>query len=228
MSLCGVVDKPRSRSLIVRGLSRAARLAPPASARPPHEAAAAHRRTPPAAQPRPLLLPRGTGLSTQTIRGRPAAVCRRPAQARRDVKGNPRSLAPGLNPRPCSQQLPPAHRSQFSGCQFRERSFMFMERPRCLPWGRNDYETGYPRREELCPRRSSFPAPASALARMMRARRRYPADVAPMAGGTRGHPLRGRAAEVAAIGARLDEVRSGVGSVIIVEGRPGLGRTPAA
>ena len=40
-----------------------------------------------------------------------------------------------------------------------------------------------------------------------------------------GHPLRGRAAEVAAIGARLDEVRSGVGSVIIVEGRPGLGKT---
>jgi DNA-binding CsgD family transcriptional regulator len=42
---------------------------------------------------------------------------------------------------------------------------------------------------------------------------------------TRGHPMRGRAAEVAAIGARLDEVRSGVGSVIIVEGRPGLGKT---
>jgi DNA-binding CsgD family transcriptional regulator len=40
-----------------------------------------------------------------------------------------------------------------------------------------------------------------------------------------GHPLRGRAAEVAAIGARLDEVRSGVGSVIIVEGRAGLGKT---
>jgi DNA-binding CsgD family transcriptional regulator/tetratricopeptide (TPR) repeat protein len=46
-----------------------------------------------------------------------------------------------------------------------------------------------------------------------------------MVGGTRGHPLRGRAAEVAAIGARLDEVRSGVGSVIIVEGRAGLGKT---
>ena len=41
----------------------------------------------------------------------------------------------------------------------------------------------------------------------------------------RGHPLRGRTAEVAAIGARLDEVRSGVGSVIIVEGRAGLGKT---
>ena len=40
-----------------------------------------------------------------------------------------------------------------------------------------------------------------------------------------GHPLRGRAAEVAAIGARLDEVRSGVGSVIIIEGRAGLGKT---
>jgi DNA-binding CsgD family transcriptional regulator len=37
--------------------------------------------------------------------------------------------------------------------------------------------------------------------------------------------MRGRAAEVAAIGARLDEVRSGVGSVIIIEGRPGLGKT---
>jgi predicted ATPase len=46
-----------------------------------------------------------------------------------------------------------------------------------------------------------------------------------MAGRTRRHPLRGRAAEVAAIGARLDEVRSGVGSVIIVEGRAGLGKT---
>jgi DNA-binding CsgD family transcriptional regulator len=40
-----------------------------------------------------------------------------------------------------------------------------------------------------------------------------------------GYPLRGRAAAVAAIGARLDEVRSGVGSVIIVEGRAGLGKT---
>ena len=40
-----------------------------------------------------------------------------------------------------------------------------------------------------------------------------------------GHPLRGRTAEVAAIGARLDEVRSGVGSVIIIEGRAGLGKT---
>ena len=46
-----------------------------------------------------------------------------------------------------------------------------------------------------------------------------------MAGGTPGHPLRGRAAEVAAIGERLDEVRSGVGSVIIVEGTAGLGKT---
>jgi DNA-binding CsgD family transcriptional regulator len=40
-----------------------------------------------------------------------------------------------------------------------------------------------------------------------------------------GHPLRGRTAEVAAIGTRLDEVRSGVGSVVIIEGRAGLGKT---
>ena len=40
-----------------------------------------------------------------------------------------------------------------------------------------------------------------------------------------GHPLRGRTAEVAAIGDRLDEVRSGVGSVIIIEGKAGLGKT---
>ncbi|HEX6526891.1 MAG TPA: LuxR C-terminal-related transcriptional regulator, partial [Streptosporangiaceae bacterium] len=46
-----------------------------------------------------------------------------------------------------------------------------------------------------------------------------------MVGGTRGLPLRGRGGELAAIGARLDEVRSGVGSVIIVEGRAGLGKT---
>jgi DNA-binding CsgD family transcriptional regulator/tetratricopeptide (TPR) repeat protein len=46
-----------------------------------------------------------------------------------------------------------------------------------------------------------------------------------MAAGSQEHPLRGRATEVAAIGARLDEVRSGVGSVIIVEGRAGLGKT---
>ncbi len=46
-----------------------------------------------------------------------------------------------------------------------------------------------------------------------------------MVGGTRGTPLRGRGDELAAIGARLDEVRSGVGSVIIVEGRAGLGKT---
>jgi DNA-binding CsgD family transcriptional regulator len=46
-----------------------------------------------------------------------------------------------------------------------------------------------------------------------------------MVGGTRGPPLRGRGDELAAIGARLDEVRSGVGSVIIVEGRAGLGKT---
>jgi DNA-binding CsgD family transcriptional regulator/tetratricopeptide (TPR) repeat protein len=42
---------------------------------------------------------------------------------------------------------------------------------------------------------------------------------------TTGHPLRGRTTEIATIGARLDEVRSGVGSVIIVEGRAGLGKT---
>jgi DNA-binding CsgD family transcriptional regulator len=46
-----------------------------------------------------------------------------------------------------------------------------------------------------------------------------------MVGGTRGPPLRGRGEELAAIGARLDEVRSGVGSVIIVEGRAGSGKT---
>ena len=46
-----------------------------------------------------------------------------------------------------------------------------------------------------------------------------------MVGGTLGLPLRGRGGELAAIGARLDEVRSGVGSVIIVEGRAGLGKT---
>jgi predicted ATPase len=46
-----------------------------------------------------------------------------------------------------------------------------------------------------------------------------------MVGGTLGLPLRGRGGELAAIGERLDEVRSGVGSVIIVEGRAGLGKT---
>jgi predicted ATPase len=46
-----------------------------------------------------------------------------------------------------------------------------------------------------------------------------------MTGGTGGPPLRGRGGELDAIGARLDEVRSGVGSVIIVEGRAGLGKT---
>jgi DNA-binding CsgD family transcriptional regulator len=46
-----------------------------------------------------------------------------------------------------------------------------------------------------------------------------------MAAGSLQHPLRGRAAELAAIGARLDEVGSGVGSVVIVEGRAGLGKT---
>ncbi len=40
-----------------------------------------------------------------------------------------------------------------------------------------------------------------------------------------GLPLRGRGDELAAIGARLDEVRSGVGSVILVEGRAGLGKS---
>jgi DNA-binding CsgD family transcriptional regulator len=46
-----------------------------------------------------------------------------------------------------------------------------------------------------------------------------------MVGGARRTPLRGRGDELAAIGGRLDEVRSGVGSVIIVEGRAGLGKT---
>jgi DNA-binding CsgD family transcriptional regulator len=46
-----------------------------------------------------------------------------------------------------------------------------------------------------------------------------------MVGGAWGAPLRGRGGELAAIGARLDEVRSGVGSVILVEGRAGLGKT---
>jgi DNA-binding CsgD family transcriptional regulator len=48
---------------------------------------------------------------------------------------------------------------------------------------------------------------------------------APIVGNTRGTPLRGRDDELAAIASRLDEVRSGVGSVIIVEGRAGLGKT---
>ena len=46
-----------------------------------------------------------------------------------------------------------------------------------------------------------------------------------MVGGTWRTPLRGRGEELAAIGARLEEVRAGVGSVIIVEGRAGLGKT---
>jgi DNA-binding CsgD family transcriptional regulator len=63
------------------------------------------------------------------------------------------------------------------------------------------------------------------VAWMLRAGPTYTPDVSPGPGGTRERPLRGRAAELAAIGARLDEVRSGVGSVIIVEGRAGLGKT---
>jgi hypothetical protein len=46
-----------------------------------------------------------------------------------------------------------------------------------------------------------------------------------MVGGIREPPLRGRGEELAAIGARLDEVRSGVGSVILIEGRAGSGKT---
>jgi DNA-binding CsgD family transcriptional regulator len=46
-----------------------------------------------------------------------------------------------------------------------------------------------------------------------------------MVGSTGGTPVRGRGDELAAIGARLDQIRSGVGSVIIVEGRAGLGKT---
>jgi DNA-binding CsgD family transcriptional regulator len=46
-----------------------------------------------------------------------------------------------------------------------------------------------------------------------------------MVGGILGLPLRGRGGELATVGARLDEVRSGVGSVIIIEGRAGLGKT---
>ena len=46
-----------------------------------------------------------------------------------------------------------------------------------------------------------------------------------MVEGTRRTPLRGRGDELAAIAARLDEVQSGVGSVIIIEGRAGLGKT---
>ncbi|HWC39569.1 MAG TPA: AAA family ATPase, partial [Acidimicrobiales bacterium] len=46
-----------------------------------------------------------------------------------------------------------------------------------------------------------------------------------MVGGIGALPLRGRDAELAAIGTRLDEIRSGVGSVIVVEGRAGLGKT---
>jgi predicted ATPase len=46
-----------------------------------------------------------------------------------------------------------------------------------------------------------------------------------MVGDTRRSPLRGRGEELATISACLDEVRSGIGSVIIVEGRAGLGKT---
>lgn len=37
--------------------------------------------------------------------------------------------------------------------------------------------------------------------------------------------VRGRDAELAALGARLDRVRSGVGAVVLIEGAPGLGKT---
>jgi DNA-binding CsgD family transcriptional regulator len=46
-----------------------------------------------------------------------------------------------------------------------------------------------------------------------------------MVGGTGALPVRGRDEELAAVDTRLDEIRSGVGSVIIVEGRAGLGKT---
>ena len=46
-----------------------------------------------------------------------------------------------------------------------------------------------------------------------------------MVSGTGVPPLRGRDVELATIASRLDEVRSGVGSVIIVEGRAGFGKT---
>jgi hypothetical protein len=46
----------------------------------------------------------------------------------------------------------------------------------------------------------------------------YTPGVSPVAGGSRERPLRGHAAELAAIGARLDEVRSGVGSVFTESG----------
>ena len=38
-------------------------------------------------------------------------------------------------------------------------------------------------------------------------------------------PLRGRQAELSRVEARLEEVRSGVGAVVVVEGRAGLGKT---
>src|SRR5271168_1021658 len=37
--------------------------------------------------------------------------------------------------------------------------------------------------------------------------------------------VRGRDAELARIGAQLDRVRSGVGSVVLVAGEPGMGKT---
>ena len=40
-----------------------------------------------------------------------------------------------------------------------------------------------------------------------------------------GLPLRGRDEELATVGSRLDEIKSGVGGVIIIEGRAGLGKT---
>jgi DNA-binding CsgD family transcriptional regulator len=47
----------------------------------------------------------------------------------------------------------------------------------------------------------------------------------PTVGGAGGHPLRGRDEELSTIGAKLDKLGSGLGSVIIVEGRAGLGKT---
>lgn len=46
-----------------------------------------------------------------------------------------------------------------------------------------------------------------------------------MVGATAALPLRGRDEELATVTTLLDETRSGVGSVIIVEGRAGLGKT---
>ena len=143
VSLCGVVARPRSRSLTVRGLTAAASASSSCVSPAPLRSL---RSTPP--NPAGGSATASPFARDSAVEGndtpRPGAACGQ-QPAGREVKADPaQPWRAGLDPAPAPLQIPDrptahprVHRPQFPGCQFRGRSFMFPAAPRCFAETKN-------------------------------------------------------------------------------------------